>query len=379
MKILVNGIGITDSGGVSVLEKLLEECTNPDEKNEFIILLSKSNFIDSLIDKYANNKNLTFRKLEFKNYFHRVYYENTTFRKLIARYEIDLVYNFTSTTQLFINCRQLLKIHNLLYYSKKLDKSYIRNLNILLWLKQVFFKRIVFKFMLNNSKYIEIQSSHVLTYLSDYIDIKNKHIYIKSDIEIEDQSFYKPKHYNFNKKIKFLYIVGPHFDYTHKNFKDFINAMIELDKLRVDFEINITLTKEQLLKSKIWNNTLDSKTNYFGYIEDSNKMHSLFSDNTILVSTSIIETLGLHVIEAIKNGILTITPNEDYAREVYGPNRYGYDLFDISSFCKTFRNIITDDNEIIEKKILFQQKYLRENEMTKFNKIDDVFKEVFNV
>jgi hypothetical protein len=44
----------------------------------------------------------------------------------------------------------------------------------------------------------------------------------------------------------------------------------------------------------------------------------LFCDNTILISTSIIETLGLHVIEGIKNGITTITPDESYANIVYG-------------------------------------------------------------
>ena len=50
--------------------------------------------------------------------------------------------------------------------------------------------------------------------------------------------------------------------------------------------------------------------------------NSLFYDNTVLISTSVVETLGLHVIEGIKNGVIIITPNEQYADVVYGKNRF---------------------------------------------------------
>jgi len=379
LKILVNAIGIVDSGGIRVLDKLLAECISSNEQYEYIILLTKSNILDHLHNKYQNQEIFTFKQLEFKNYIHRLFYENAIFKKLIAKHEIDLVYNFTGTAQFFLNCPQLVKVHNLLFYSKKLDRQYIKKSRVFLWLKQVFLKRIVFKIMLNQSKYIEIQAMHVQSHLSDFINIKNKQLFIKSDIEVENYSFDEPKKYDFNKKLKFLYIVGPHFDYMHKNFKEFVNAMIEIDKLGINFEINITLSKEQLLESNLWNNALNSKTNFYGYIKDSNKIRALFTDNTILVSTSVIETLGLHVIEAIKNGIVIITPNEYYAIEVYGRNRYGYDLFDINSFCEIVKKFINDESGIIEKNILIQQEHLRVNEKGKLNKIDDVFKEVLNV
>ena len=56
-------------------------------------------------------------------------------------------------------------------------------------------------------------------------------------------------------------------------------------------------------------------------------MTELFCDNTILISTSVIETLGLHVIEGIKNGVITIAPDEEYANTVYGENMFKYELF----------------------------------------------------
>ena len=179
------------------------------------------------------------------------------------------------------------------------------------------------------------------------------------------------------KKIKFLYIVGPHFKYTHKNFQDFTNIMLELQKLNMNFEINITLIKEQLENSLLWNNQLNSQTNFLGYISKE-EMNKYFSDNTILISTSIIETLGLHVIEAIQNGIVPIVPNEKYSRSVYGNSILTYELFDIKSLLKLLLDIF--DNKVDYKDYILKiQKDLKMNEMNKHQHIVDIFKEIKNV
>jgi glycosyltransferase involved in cell wall biosynthesis len=154
--------------------------------------------------------------------------------------------------------------------------------------------------------------------------------------------------------------------------------MVEINKLDIDFEINITLTKNQLAKSNIWDKSLDSKTNFHGYIDDHKKMEKLFCDNTILISTSVIETIGLHVVEAIKNGVVTITPQLSYASEVYGDFGFSYNLFDKNSLFKTIMAVVSY-NKTHTNKILSQQKYLRENEMSKFKNIVAVYREILNV
>ena len=232
--------------------------------------------------------------------------------------------------------------------------------------------------MLNGVKNIEIQSSHVKNYLSDVINIENKEFYIKSDINISGSAFYAPREYNFSKKIKFVYIVGPHFESLHKNLQDFINAMLDLAELGIDFEINITLTNKQLNNSKVWDASLNSKTNFFGYISDQEKLTKLFCNNTILISTSIIETLGLHVVEGIKSGIVTIVPNEPYASAVYGENMFQYELFNRDSLVDTIMSII-NSKESYSENILSIQDDLRQSEMSKFSSILDVFDEVLNV
>ena len=46
--------------------------------------------------------------------------------------------------------------------------------------------KLVFRFMLKRTKHIEIQSSHVKSYLLDFIDTLEKAFYVKSDIEISN-------------------------------------------------------------------------------------------------------------------------------------------------------------------------------------------------
>ena len=171
--------------------------------------------------------------------------------------------------------------------------------------------------------------------------------------------------------------MGPHFEYLHKNLMDFTNAMLSLNKKEIDFEINITLTNKQLSQSKIWNPSLNSKTNFLGYISDHEKMTELFCNNTILISTSIIETLGLHVIEGIKNGIITIAPDEDYAFSVYGKKMFKYSLFNKNSLPNVIMTVINYEDSHSEK-ILSIQSDLRQSEMNKAGTIIDLFDEVIN-
>ncbi len=374
--ILINALGIADSGGITVLNKMLEELTLRGEVDSFFIVCNDSKNIQKAIKKYQ--------------YFHfiianrgvgyRLYYENFIFRRLVKKYNIQLIYNFSGSAQLgfLVATKQLIKIHNLLFYSTKLDVAYQKKNEYFLWIKQILLKRVYLKFMLSQSKYIEIQSNHVKNCLSDFINIKEKEFYIKSDINVIDKSFSIPKKYDFSKKIKFLYVVGPHFKSIHKNLIVFVNAMSSFDKLNIDYEINITLSKDQLHNSEIWNPILDSKTNFLGYIDNQNEMNKLFCNNAVLISTSIIETLGLHVIEGIKNGIITITPNENYARTVYGDNMFQYDLMNRDSLVDTIMSII-NCKESYSENILSIQDDLRQSEMSKFSSILDVFDEVLNV
>jgi len=374
MKILLNTLGIQDSGGITVLDKVLEECKA--SEYDFYIYCNNNENIKKLIDKYKEIKNFHFRKLQITNFLSRLYMENVVFKKVIAQYNIDLVYNFSGSAQFFLSVPQLTKVHNLLFYSKKIDSVYFQRREYIKWLQQIYFKRLVFHAMLRQVKYVEVQSSHVQNAIGDFIDITQKEFFIKSDIDVTQQSFLEPKSYDFSKKVRFLFIVGPHFEYLHKNFADFVGAMRLLQKTNLDFEIDITLTKEQLHNSELWDNALDRQTNFLGYIDTKKEAATLFRENTVLISTSVIETVGLHVIEAIQNGVVAIVPDELYAKSVYGDAIVTYDLFNRDSLVMSIESLFSLEPNKVQDIIRKNQQYIINNENNKYQNVVDIFKKV---
>lgn len=371
--LIINSLGIQDSGGITVLDKLLSEIK--DSSYKFLIICNQNENIEKLIIKYKKNLNFEFKLILNKGFLNRVYFENIIFRKIIKEKKVKLIYNFSGSAQFFFKVPQITKVHNLLFYSKKIDQVYFDKKKYLNWFKQIFLKRIVFHIMIAQSKYIEVQSNHVKGYMNDFIDISQKKFFIKSDISVKDEFFQKIKEYDFSEKLRFLYVVGPHFEYLHKNFRDFVDAMIYLRNKNIDFEIVVTLGKEQLHKSILWDKNLDKNTNFLGYISKSELMEQ-FQDNTILISTSVIETLGLHVIEAVQNGIFTIVPNEKYSLDVYGNDIVTYELFDYNSLIKVLETFTLLNNNEIKDTIARNQHYLVQNENIKYQNIVNIFDEI---
>lgn len=373
MWIVINALGIQDSGGITVLERLLQDTLA--SKYAFLILVHNNSNIQMLKEKFGNYENLYFRVIQSRGILHRLYYENTILKKIINEYNIKLVYNFSGSAQFFLTIPQLTKIHNLLFYSTKIEQAYFEKKEYLKWFKQIFLKRVVFHVLIKQAKYIEVQSAHVEENIGNFLDIGNKKFFIKSDIDICENEFLKPKNYDFNKKIKFFYIVGPHFESLHKNFEEFVQAMLLLQKQNFDFEIVLTLTKEQLHGSVLWDASLDKNTTFLGYSSKS-KLQQQFKNNTILISTSIIETLGLHVIEAIQNGVLVIVPDEPYSRSVYGQDTVSYQLYSPVSLVEKIYDMTLLDNQAIRDIIQKNQNYLIQNESKKYHSVIEIFDEI---
>ena len=108
MKLLINILGIQDSGGITVLEKLLNEIK--DSEYYYLIICNQNQNIENLVKKFNNYKKLEFKVIPSKGFLNRIYYENIIFRKIIKEKNIDLVYNFSGTSQYFLPKIQLKRL-----------------------------------------------------------------------------------------------------------------------------------------------------------------------------------------------------------------------------------------------------------------------------
>ena len=378
MKVLVNCFGIKNSGGVTVLRELVLECQYLKGTMSLIFLVSDRDVYESLKANFKDSEICQVKFVAIKNNLHRLIFENLRFKKIITESGSTLIYNFTGSHQFFLKTPQLLKMQNLLFYSKALDKAYAESQSFVVRVKNHLLKAWVFRYMLSKARFVEVQAHHVAQAISDYVDLHDKKVFIKGDTGVLSQPFRVPVIYDFSRPIKFLYVVGPHFESLHKNLLDFTSAMLHLMADGIDFEIHITLDSRELNRSKLWDDRLNSRTHFHGYVTEPSAFDNLFCSNTILISTSIIETIGLHVVEAIQRGVIVVTPAEDYAKDVYGPDLFSYQLFNAKSLQITILEII-DYSQSHDEIILKQQARLVENENSKYNSSVSIFKEVINV
>jgi len=374
MNILVNAFGISSAGGITVLKKTIYEFLDNQENQYYIFVFNNQNILN-LVREFNNIDNIHFKIYNDYGILFRLFRENLYFLSFVLRNNISLIYNLTGTRQLLFGTPTVLKIQNLAFFTKKLDAIYLNNNKKFLWLKQIWFKRIIFGLMLGFTKNIEIQSIHVKEELANFINIDNKKFFIKSDFLINQNHFSEPKQYDFNKEITFLYIVGPHFSFPHKNIGDFVKTMVMLFDSGLNFHINITLNYEELKRSGLWNDKLNKITSFLGYI-DSKRMITLFRDNAILISTSVIETLGLHVLEGVLNGVLCIVPNESYSENVYGNSVLTYNLFDCESLMEAVIQLESYNNSACHSLILDNQHYICHNENDKYRNTLSIFNDV---
>jgi len=376
-KILINALGTESSGGISILRKTLQD-VSLDEESQYHIFIYTGKYIDSLLIEKNYHNNLHFRIMKNYGLIYRVLFENIFMPFYINKNNISLIYNLTGTSQFFSGIPSIVKIQNLLFFTKGLDMLYFKRNKRLLWLKHIYYKRIVLSLMLRVAKNIEIQSINVKKELSNFVDLNNKNFFLKNDFSISNDDFSSPKKYDFKSEIIFLYIVGPHFNMPHKNIDDFIRTMVNLLDFGLNFHIQITLTRQQLENSDFWDKKLNKVTSFLGYIDNKKAMQDLFADNVVLISTSVIETIGLHVIEAVLNGILCIVPNESYSAKVYGSRVLTYNLFNSESLMEAIINLKSYNNNKCQGLIIDNQNYIRQNENEKYQNSLSIIKDVLN-
>jgi len=374
-RILINALGIESSGGLTILRNTIEDLAG-DKSNIYYCFVYKGKYIDDLINSTKLHSNIKFLAIRNFGIFCRVIFENLYFPYFAKKNRIILIYNFSGSNQLFFRIPSLVKLQNLLFYTKSLDTIYFRNNFYFRWFKDIYLKRFIFLIMIKKTKYFEIQSSHVSDELENFINLKKRSFFIKNDFLATRDSFKRPKYYNLNNEITFLYIVGPHFEMLHKNITDFIQAMLLLLENDINFKIKITLTNDQLNKSKLWDKRLNKLTTFLGYIDDNESMLNIYKDNTVLISTSVIETLGLHVIEASQNGVLSIVPKEQYSDKVYGNTDLTYNLFDPYDLFNTIMRMKTYNDSFCRKIITDSQDNILKNEASKFNTSHEIFQKV---
>ena len=124
MKVLVNAFGISSAGGITVLKKTIYEFLE-NQENQYYIFVFKNQNILNLLKEFNNIDNIHFKIYNDYGILFRLLRENLYFLSFVLRNNISLIYNISGTRQLLFGIPTILKIQNIVYWTKKLDSEFL--------------------------------------------------------------------------------------------------------------------------------------------------------------------------------------------------------------------------------------------------------------
>jgi glycosyltransferase involved in cell wall biosynthesis len=310
MKVLVNASALDSRGGFTIIKDYLFDINkNIDALKELNIDNITVLVGNSLLKEYSNTvQNVIYDGFPKKSLFHKYYYENIYIRKYLIENNIDAYLSLQNVGIKNIGIPQVVLIHQPIPFSDiKLTEIEITNY-------------IKYKILMNEYWKSSIAEYSGVIVQTDWMKnaIKAKYKYDK--VEVIRTKTQKPKgdkidslldiKFN-NKEIKLLYVTN---DEKYKN-NDILIRSIDKYNSKADIKVILYLT--------IKGNDTNS-IRYLGKIA-YDKMGDLYKKVNALIYPSLVETLGLPLLEAQEYGLGIIAADKEYAHEICGDNAIYFD------------------------------------------------------
>ena len=231
----------------------------------------------------------------------------------------DLVLCFGSLPPLFpLSSKIILFVHNKYNISPEDHKFLKGRVRFQAWIERIWFSLF--------SANVDLFVVQTPTMKRDLISYLNKEVDVKV-LNLFNPPFFSKKTKNLkNLNSKFIYVASGN---PNKNHKNLIAAWILLAKENIFPMLTLTLGDNyiELIKLiKMANLELGAKIHNLGNT-DYDQIVELYSCSDVLIFPSVLESLGLPLLEAQHYGLDILAPEKDYVRDLVIPN----ETFDPSS------------------------------------------------
>ncbi len=331
--IVVNAVASIHSGALTILKNFILKAID----TEFYFLIFTGIPID--IPKESNIRIIVKSN---RNRFNRLYWDNFELNKELKSLNLvpDLVFSLQNTD---FKVDQLVP-HVVFFHNPFM--LYHKNWNIFNKNERLFwFYKVVYKFIVKNS----LNRKTVLIVQSQWA--KKALIekgFLKFSIKVFKESriteLKKMANLNSGPIINLFYPATPLLYKNHKFLFDLLNYIKEYDTaLFSRIKLNLTISKLDLLNLKLLKSyqNIEEAVVLNGYIDHS-KVEKLYRESDFLVFPSLIETLGLPLIEASEFGINILSINLEYAKEVLSDykNVVFLDCNDLPKWVENIKNFV---------------------------------------
>lgn len=319
MKIIINNIAASDAGALSILKSFYEYLLTL-EKNEYewIFILSDRYFEET------DNIKIVIRKDVKKSWFHRLGFDLMYGHKTINSYKPDAMVSMQNTIVHGVTCPQVLYMHQSIPFQETKKFSLIKSNERLFAIYQ-YFIGILIKNSINRAdktvvqtnwikeavlKKTKIMDEKIVTILPPLHDVS---LYIKEDSFVNTSFFY------------------PASNHIYKNHA----CIYEASKILIsegvkDFTVTLTIDSDKSV------DTID----FAGRLPFAKVMDKY--NSSTLIFPSILETVGLPLMEAMQMGTIILAADCAYSREVLGEyqNAYFFDPFQPGELSDLMQKVI---------------------------------------
>ena len=304
MKILIDTVYLNSFGGRELLQLIIDKLFELDAKDHFFFLLDTRSNVDIKGFKHLYCKpNLSSRK----KFYNR---NKGVFEKIICLSNIPPPIKISEK-------KVIIFFHNALLLSNKISiiSNYLKRIYILIH-SQVNYEWIV-------------QTDYMKGLLSKKININDKRIHV--------YPFFRPtdKAYNIIKpsnEINLLYVTS---NSSHKNNRRLISGFKQADSKNKKITLYLTIDGKNLISK-------NKSIIYLGNISKE-QLYKYYSLSHYLLYPSIIESLGLPLIECLNFNCKILVSNAECFKDVIEPSS-SFNPYSIKSIKETIEKVVNLNN-----------------------------------
>lgn len=351
----INAIGTRHSGAAQVLLDLLEGLIKIPEIKKIKVFVSSDR-----IFKFPNNDKLKIIDAPSitNNLIIRFFWLQFYFGHWLSNYKCDIVYNFNNLAG-NLSLPQVLFIQQSLYFSKEAINSYFISSNVSLISRirkiiEPFLMKMFFKVSVNNCKKIIVQTETMKEWVCNKLNIpKNRIIVILPEIP----NFFYGKRKATRKLLKEIDSNSKNWLYVgntepYKNLKIIYEIAKLAESKNIDWKFHIVTPSKNIP----WKHPL---IKWYNYLERE-KLKKMYFNADALIIPSLVETVGLPMLEAISIGIPVIAADRSYAHEICGDSALYFNPYCSSEL---FRCLLELNNNALYRQLINNQKV----QIKKFN------------
>jgi glycosyltransferase involved in cell wall biosynthesis len=344
MKLVIDAVGIKHSGGAVVLLDFISTAIKDCRIYSIYIFVSPKSVRNFTL---AENKKVyeIEQVMAEKSYLYRIWWSQFGLTKECRKINADVAICMTGISRLDSSVPYMTFIQQSLPFAKESipEMGYKKKLNI--WVTRKLMAR-----SCKRASEVMVQTSTMKQSVLDTFHLDNEQVVVVTPpMPIHKHVKPEPVIPKIEKKVRFLYVGS---NAAHKNIRTLIEGFHHLYRTHPNIELCLTFAKAHPLNEISWITCL-------GFLEH-NQIWAAYQDADIYVMPSLVETVGLPLMEAMSVGLPILVADRAYAHEICQDAAIYFDPLSPLDLSNKAKKLLEDKNTYnklsMKSKMLYKSK-----------------------